>query len=736
MKINKLLLPFFFISFLLLFFVRVLSTTLVNFSDNAIQIFEIIIHLFLIYQNWILYKHLSGENKKILLWLLVTNIFFLLNDSSFYFVIFLKSSGSLHLMSTDYSYLQLYLNNVPYSIWLITITIFLSLMLVKFTINIELYSKLMLILFALNIIIITYYWMPVNFNNSILTYMHSAFLILSSVVEMIIFDLCILCLIYSRTKSFSIFLSGVVIVICGDFLNTYGRMSQIEYLFKYGDSMWCLGMLFMLYGQTLASEMKEYSIRNWFNDYSNIKCRISFWSFSITLFSFIAFFLIADWFHLLNSQTFVMLPLFIMFYSILIVILSLKMGKVFELPFIKIKENISNLLNHQTIAVGEKFAIKEFMVLQEFLVNVLKIKEEQDTIRRQIVDIAASTAHDVVSPINAIRMTLTSFDNTKLNSGDVEIMSRSLDKIQKITDNLLTQYRLLANDNKVNDKHLVEVPENNSEKPRFFIFSELIKQLIYDKVVEFGEDNIILDIKDTIIGAWVYGSPLLMSRSLSNILNNAYESTKEIKNIYVSCFEKLGKIAIKIKDQGCGIPHNELENVLSGKSLKHSGHGLGLRNTKSYFDSIGGELQINSQINIGTTVEMLIPVAENPSWYNLVVKYNKNTLFVVIDDDQSMLLTWQNHILPDTNDRILFDNDDKFYEWYEFNKDHENIIIFTDFNLNCTTNGFDITKVAKKSKSYLVTSYAEDEWLQQIVSQSKIFLIPKSQLKKLRFTMI
>lgn len=282
------------IAWIILFSLRVALEHSTQFFDNIIQIYEIILHcITLIYVSKI-YKTASVEDSKNIIWLLYCLIFFLLNDASFYFALFLQSTA-FQLMTTRYDIINLLLNNVPFSIWLVCILLFLSKILFNYVITIQEFIKLLLILLIFDIVIIIYYWMPVNFSHNTFSLFHNGFLILSSIVELMIFELCIISLIYSKKSSFSLISSGFIIVIAGDFLTTYGRMTQVENLFKYGDSIWCLGIIFILQGLILIDKDKTFAIKNLFNSKKHIKSPITVWTLCISLLSFMLFFITHIW---------------------------------------------------------------------------------------------------------------------------------------------------------------------------------------------------------------------------------------------------------------------------------------------------------------------------------------------------------------------------------------------------------------------------------------------------------
>lgn len=718
-----------FLLLIMLTMLRIAFNKYQNLMDNMVQVYELLIHISIIYFNVKIYKHTSADDKKIMLWIILSNICFSLNDVVFYFAIFLKSPLN-HLVDNECSCIQLLLNNIPFTAWIVTTTIFLGRLLTKNTLTISKLIKATIILSIVNIIMISYYWMPVNFHNHILSYNHRIFIVLTSIAELLIFELSAMCLIHSKSNKLSLILSGIIIMISGDFLTTYSRMAQVEELFKYGDSVWCFGMLLMLSGFIKIYQHNDFSIDKWLNSSSNIKSKISTWALLTSLLSFIVFFITASYFKILDKHAFVMLPLYVMLYSICVIVLSLKMGSFFENPFNRIKENISNVINDKNLVMNDNFAIDEFIILQNFLVDAIKTKENQNTLKRKFGDIAAEAAHDIVSPINALKVILKKIKSNKFKNEDINIISRAIEQIQNITGHLLTQYRQLDSHTL---PHLI-ISEDDENQPRYFLLNRLIQQIIYDKNTEWNNFSIIDSKIDSYSSSsWLFASPLQISRTISNLLNNAYESLRDDnkKLIIVKLYKENDYFHISIQDFGCGIPTSELNNVLAGKSLKHEGKGIGLSSAKKYIASINGTLDIYSTVGYGTTIKIVLPISSNPVWYSNTIEYTRKSTIIIVDDDLTVLMTWQN-LLPTSVSSKFFSTADEFIEWINENKSSE-VLLITDYNLNSNHTGLDIIQMFPQVKSFLVTSYAEELWLQEIAMSDKFALIPKSQITSFKF---
>ncbi|MDH5721839.1 MAG: ATP-binding protein [Alphaproteobacteria bacterium] len=100
-----------------------------------------------------------------------------------------------------------------------------------------------------------------------------------------------------------------------------------------------------------------------------------------------------------------------------------------------------------------------------------------------------------------------------------------------------------------------------------------------------------------------------------NILSNAVKFTREKGMIWVDVHESSEHVIIKIHDNGVGIPPNKLASVLkpfeqvSGEYTRnHEGTGLGLSITRELVMLHGGKMDIESTVDVGTTVTIKLPL--------------------------------------------------------------------------------------------------------------------------------
>lgn len=99
-----------------------------------------------------------------------------------------------------------------------------------------------------------------------------------------------------------------------------------------------------------------------------------------------------------------------------------------------------------------------------------------------------------------------------------------------------------------------------------------------------------------------------------NLLSNAVKFSDFGKHVNINLAEQNQKFVIRIEDQGIGIPANKLANIMlpfeqaeTDYTRKYEGSGLGLAITKELTEIHGGQIDIQSQLDVGTTVTIQLP---------------------------------------------------------------------------------------------------------------------------------
>jgi len=96
-----------------------------------------------------------------------------------------------------------------------------------------------------------------------------------------------------------------------------------------------------------------------------------------------------------------------------------------------------------------------------------------------------------------------------------------------------------------------------------------------------------------------------------NLMSNALKFSYPDTEVTVEIIEKDNHVEVRISDMGHGIPEDELDSVFEpfhrcSNIRKIPGTGLGLSIAKKGIEKLGGSISIQSDINVGTTVKVVL----------------------------------------------------------------------------------------------------------------------------------
>jgi signal transduction histidine kinase len=115
---------------------------------------------------------------------------------------------------------------------------------------------------------------------------------------------------------------------------------------------------------------------------------------------------------------------------------------------------------------------------------------------------------------------------------------------------------------------------------------------------------------------WVKGDRNQLNRLFINLLENACKYTPEEGRVTLSLKKLRQNLIVLVEDTGIGIAPEQLPFVFQrfwrAKSARQQeGLGLGLAIAQSIAKLHGGEITVKSQIGIGTSFQVRLPLAES-----------------------------------------------------------------------------------------------------------------------------
>ena len=105
----------------------------------------------------------------------------------------------------------------------------------------------------------------------------------------------------------------------------------------------------------------------------------------------------------------------------------------------------------------------------------------------------------------------------------------------------------------------------------------------------------------------------LIRNILFNLISNASKYSDSGKSIYLECNKKGKSVIISVRDEGIGIPENEVKHLFerffrASNVTNIQGTGLGLNIVNRYVDLLGGKIDFSSIEGKGSTFTITLPL--------------------------------------------------------------------------------------------------------------------------------
>ncbi len=693
--------------------IRIYSPASYSQFSNLNAYIAIVAHFITLFFTFKIYKNAAKEDRKIWFWLAGINIGLFLDDTAFFFLVY------MHDIQFFNSRLLIYiLDLTPAFIWFISSITFLSKLLLAEAVSSK---RLLRVLFPF--FIVTFMMIYLLLSSTTLAF--SAFSwqnilhIPPIIAHFIVFDLAILCLIYSKNKGLSFFFTGITILVSGDIFIIHSSLSQTHHALAYGELLWTFGLLFILLGMLTIEKTGHYSLKNWCNQANTMKIKLTFWTFSFCFAGVFLFFIIAFFFSIIDKEVFLGLPVFLMLYSIPIVVLSIFISSRFGAPFKKIENNIRALMYEEDKSkMDNDFSTQEFIFLQSFIVEAFEFKEGKTLAQKKLINLAAQVAHDIRSPLSALNTCLKHLPQIPENQRI--LIRNAANRINDIANNLLQQ----------------DTSGENSAPTHFqiWLLAPLLESIISEKRLQFDAQPIQLEAQISSVAFFAFAKFDLkeMKRLLSNLINNAADALPQSGGQIIIALDMQDElISLQIKDNGHGISEDKLKEVLKpGVSFKAGGSGLGLPHAKETIESWSGTLQLHSIVEQGTTIDIQLPTTTPPQWFTSELIVTPNVPIAILDDDQSVHDAWDQRLNAVSENLNLhhFKTPRSFIDWYQAQSTP--IQVFSDYELlDEAETGLEVLeKLQVNSNGVLVTSHYENADIIKRCQFLGIRLLPKNLL--------
>ncbi len=221
----------------------------------------------------------------------------------------------------------------------------------------------------------------------------------------------------------------------------------------------------------------------------------------------------------------------------------------------------------------------------------------------------SNLSHDIRTPMNAIvGMTRIALDN---QDNPVRVEDCLL-KIKSSSDHLLSLINDSLDLSRIESGKIVIAHESVNLHELENNFMSIMQGYMVDRKLEIITDSQPLEVD------YVLTDGLRLRQVVLNILSNAVKYTPDGKNIIYRTENRLSddskKLHMKytIADSGIGMSQEFLKKIYEpfsqverdGVHSNYKGTGLGMVIVKSFVDMLGGTIEIQSEVNVGTVVTL------------------------------------------------------------------------------------------------------------------------------------
>ncbi|MFD1863470.1 cell wall metabolism sensor histidine kinase WalK [Planococcus sp. FY231025] len=238
------------------------------------------------------------------------------------------------------------------------------------------------------------------------------------------------------------------------------------------------------------------------------------------------------------------------------------------------------------------------------VIAVLHDNTEQEKIDAERREFVANVSHELRTPLTTMRSYLEAladgaWEDPNLAPNFLNVTQTETERMIRLVNDLLKLSKMDASETEIN-KEMVE-------------FNVFFNRII-DRFEMSKSQNVRFERQLPDEPYFVEVDPDKLTQVIDNIISNALKYSPEGGKVRFTVTVEDGFLLIRIKDQGMGIPKENVERIFDrfyrvdrARSREMGGTGLGLAISKEMINAHGGAIWAESEYGRGTTIFFTLP---------------------------------------------------------------------------------------------------------------------------------
>ena len=261
------------------------------------------------------------------------------------------------------------------------------------------------------------------------------------------------------------------------------------------------------------------------------------------------------------------------------------------------------LVTEPEVDAGNRLIEVRAAPLEDGALAILRDVTQERQVQRAKTEFIATASHELKTPLAAL-------------SGYLEMLEDEND--EETRNEFLEEMGVQTNRLKELAKTLLDLSRLDADAVTFRREAVDLTDLLYDLRRDFGYTGRPVNVHAEEDVPPVETDPTQIHRMLAILVDNALKYSGPDTPVELGLSRENGRAIVSVTDNGCGIPEGELPYIFdrfyrAQGSSRADGTGLGLALASEIMDHLGGEIQVESEPNVGSTFSIALDVTDEDS---------------------------------------------------------------------------------------------------------------------------